>query len=132
MAWGYNGQGQLGDGTLINRTTPVPVSGLANVTALAGGGGHSLALLLDGTGMAWGFNDSGQLGDGTLITRTTPVPVSGLASVTAIASGGYHSLALLLDDARAREWTHQCHRDGRWGLTQPGAAFGWHRYGLGL
>ena len=93
-AWGRNTFGQLGDGTTVVRTTPVPVSGLANVTALAGGDSHSLALLSDGTVMAWGFNGQGQLGDGTLINRTTPVPVSGLANVTAIASGGSHGLAM--------------------------------------
>src|SRR5260370_42711989 len=48
-AWGRNTFGQLGDGTTVVRTTPVPVSGLANVTAIAGGGSHSLALLSDGT-----------------------------------------------------------------------------------
>jgi alpha-tubulin suppressor-like RCC1 family protein len=66
MAWGYNGYGQLGDGTFDTRTAPVPVSGLVDVTALAGGDFHNLALLLDGTLMAWGYNNSGQLGNGTL------------------------------------------------------------------
>src|SRR5260370_27103600 len=77
------------------RTTPVPVSGLASVTAIASGGYHSLALLLDGTIMAWGSNGSGQLGDGTTVTRRTPVPATGLTNVTAMAGGGLHSLALL-------------------------------------
>jgi alpha-tubulin suppressor-like RCC1 family protein len=77
--------------------TPVPVSGLTNVTAMAGGGLHSLALLSDGTVMAWGYNGYGQLGDGTFDTRTAPVPVSGLVDVTALAGGDFHNLALLLD-----------------------------------
>ena len=41
-AWGYNNQGQLGDGTTTDRWTPVQVAGLTGVTALAAGGGHSL------------------------------------------------------------------------------------------
>jgi hypothetical protein len=75
MAWGLNGWGQLGDGTTVEKHMPVPVSGLADVTAVAGGGWHSLALLSDGTLVAWGRNDDGQLGDGTTISRTTPVLV---------------------------------------------------------
>ena len=43
-AWGRNTFGQLGDGTTVVRTTPVPVSGLANVTAIASGGSHGLAM----------------------------------------------------------------------------------------
>src|SRR5215471_15616635 len=44
-AWGANFNGQLGDGTSGNfRTTPVPVSNLSDVIAIAGGSNHSLAL----------------------------------------------------------------------------------------
>jgi alpha-tubulin suppressor-like RCC1 family protein len=43
MAWGYNFYGQLGDGTTIDKTTPVGVSGLTNLAAIAAGSEHSLA-----------------------------------------------------------------------------------------
>src|SRR6266852_8650130 len=49
-AWGYNFSGQLGDGTTTDRLTPVAVTGLGNVMSVAGGMGHSLAVLGDGTG----------------------------------------------------------------------------------
>jgi hypothetical protein len=78
-AWGYNRDGQLGDGTTTNRTTPVQVSGLSGVTAIAAGTHHSLALKGDGTVWAWGGNWYGQLGDGTTTNSTTPVQVSGLS-----------------------------------------------------
>src|SRR5215208_737512 len=48
-AWGSNEIGQLGDGTNTNRTTPVQVSDLSGVQAIAGGGAHSLVLKNDGT-----------------------------------------------------------------------------------
>ena len=67
--------------------TPVPVSGLTGVVAIAGGVGHSLALKSDGTVWAWGYNGTGQLGDGSTTNRVTPVPVSGLSGVVAIAGG---------------------------------------------
>jgi alpha-tubulin suppressor-like RCC1 family protein len=98
-AWGYNGGGQLGNGTLTNSSTPVqvedPVGGdLADVTVIAAGDIHSLALRGDGTVWVWGDNDTGQLGNGTTISSSTPVKVGGLSDVAAIAGGSWHSLAL--------------------------------------
>jgi alpha-tubulin suppressor-like RCC1 family protein len=95
MAWGYNGEGELGNGTTTNSDVPVAVSGLSGVTAVSDGGNHSLALLSNGTVMAWGQNENGQLGNGTKTGGKVPVEVSGLSGVTAIAAGGSHSLALL-------------------------------------
>jgi len=108
QAWGDNGSGQLGNGTMTRTEcacipTPVSVSGLSGVTALASGDYHSLALLSDGTIRAWGDNAQGQLGDGTMVASATPVSVSGLSGVTAIAAGGLHSLALLRDGT-VRAW----------------------------
>ena len=48
-AWGKNDYGQLGDGTTMNRSSPVQVSSLANITAIAAGELHSLALNSSGT-----------------------------------------------------------------------------------
>ncbi|MEV7004876.1 S8 family serine peptidase [Streptosporangium sp. NPDC051022] len=92
-AWGDNSQGQLGDGTLTNRTSPVAVSGLTNVTQVSSRGEHVLALISGGTVKAWGDNSQGQLGDGTTTDRKTPVAVSGLTNVSQVAAGSLHSAA---------------------------------------
>jgi len=99
LAWGYNGQGQLGDGTTTQRTSPVEIPGLSQVIAISGGGASSMSLRSDGTVWAWGSNGFGQLGDGTTTQRTSPVPITGLLETLAIASGGYHSVAITSDGA---------------------------------
>jgi alpha-tubulin suppressor-like RCC1 family protein len=96
-AWGYNGYGQLGDGTQTNRTTAVQVVGLTNVIAIAAGPNHSLALKSDGTVWAWGYGYNGQLGDGGSSYATSIVRASGLSNIIAIAAGDYHSLAVRSD-----------------------------------
>ncbi|RKH46669.1 kelch-like protein [Corallococcus sp. AB050B] len=96
-ACGDNDFGQLGDGTTVQRVSPVQVSGLAGITAVSARWMHSAALRQDGTVWGWGNNVQGQLGDGTAITRFTPVQVQGLTDSTAIATGLYHSLALRAD-----------------------------------
>ncbi|RZL77806.1 MAG: hypothetical protein EOP32_24030 [Rhodococcus sp. (in: high G+C Gram-positive bacteria)] len=68
-----------------------------DVTALAAGFGHSLALKNDGSVWAWGFNKFGQLGDGTTVDRPQPVPTLLTSGAVAIASNGNHSLALKND-----------------------------------
>jgi alpha-tubulin suppressor-like RCC1 family protein len=112
-SWGRDDHGQLGDGANTSlagrrtveyrgqsfpcRTTPAKVEGLGVVTDIAAGGGHSLALLADGTVMAWGYDDRGQLGDGSDADRGVPGLVRGLTGVRALAAGYHHTLALLAD-----------------------------------
>jgi RHS repeat-associated protein len=102
LAWGYNGRGELGNGSTTDSNVPVPVSVPTNITITAvAAGGHSLALTSTGTVLAWGPNDSGQLGNGTTSTSgcqciSTPGPVSVPSNMTinAVAAGGNHSLAV--------------------------------------
>ncbi len=93
--WGYNGSGELGDGSTANRYVPVVVQGLSSVVMITGGFRHACATKVDGTAYCWGSNNNGQLGDGTSIDRLVPTPVSGLTTASAISAGQYHSCALL-------------------------------------
>lgn len=108
-AWGFNGQGQLGNG-LVNSVThtssPVQVldstgnNPLTGITQLAAGYHNSLVLTNTGTVLSWGRNLSGELGNGTNTSSPLPVLVAGvggsgtLTGVTQIAAGWYFSLAL--------------------------------------
>jgi alpha-tubulin suppressor-like RCC1 family protein len=93
--WGLNTNGQLGDGTTTQRTTPVTVTGLSGVLRLTAGASHTCASLSGGTVKCWGLNSNGQLGDGTTAQRTTAVAVIGLSGVTQISAGVAHTCALL-------------------------------------
>ena len=98
--WGYNDNGQLGDGSAASvtpRTTPVDVSTLSSgVTAISTGSYHTCALLSTGAAKCWGKNTSGRLGDGSNTASLTPVSVSTLSTgVIAIAAGEAHTCAVL-------------------------------------
>lgn len=93
--WGRNLNGQLGDDSTTNRSTPVGVSGLASgVTAVSAGFSHTCAIADAGV-RCWGGNGLGQVGDGTTTSRDVPVDVVGATSgAIAISAGGGHSCAI--------------------------------------
>jgi hypothetical protein len=98
--WGNNNRGQLGDGTKINRWTPVDVIGLTSgVAAIEAGGLDTCAVTIHGGAKCWGSNNHGRLGDGTTIDRSTPTNVIGLftgvAAIRANDAGGAHTCAVL-------------------------------------
>lgn len=102
VAWGLNNAGQLGDGTVSNRATPVAVKGWSGVNQVAAGGlpgyaGQSAALRSDGTVWVWGYGKSGQLGLGVNASMGTPTQVPGLSGVVQIAASGDDTYALNTD-----------------------------------
>ncbi|MFG2111457.1 Ig-like domain repeat protein [Streptomyces sp. NPDC048718] len=107
LAWGFNDSGQLGDGSITNRRTPVGVDLPAGtqLTAIAAGQSHSIALTSDGRVLTWGGNFAGQLGDGTTTQHTTPVEALLPAGThaTAVDAGRAYSMALT-SDGRVFAW----------------------------
>jgi Regulator of chromosome condensation (RCC1) repeat len=98
--WGYNGNGQLGDGTLASRSTPEQVSGISvpNVLQICSGSDFSMVLGSDGSVWGWGADYDGQLGNAATFAWTRPVETIGMASgITHLAAGFSHVLALRLD-----------------------------------
>jgi alpha-tubulin suppressor-like RCC1 family protein len=100
MCWGSNYRGQLGNGSFIDSTIPVQVTGITGATAVAGGRSHTCALVAGGEVRCWGLNDAGQLGDGTFVSSNLPVAVTGITGATEIAIGDDHSCALVAGTVR--------------------------------
>ncbi|HEX3047616.1 MAG TPA: carbohydrate binding domain-containing protein, partial [Bacillota bacterium] len=92
-SWGYNGEGELGDGTTVNKTTPVQVKNLTGVKAISTWQAHTLALKNDGTVWAWGYNGYGELGTGNTSNSSIPVQVKGITDVVSISAGFNFSIA---------------------------------------
>jgi alpha-tubulin suppressor-like RCC1 family protein/uncharacterized protein YkwD len=115
--WGPNYSGQLGDGSITQRLTPVkvgvPESLSGPITAIAGGGFHSIALEQNGRVWTWGGNGYGQLGNGDNVDRWLPVRPVNVYEVTAIAAGFGHNLVLKKDGS---VWS--------WGMNSYGGQLG--------
>ena len=127
-AWGGNDKGQLGDGTMINRSTPAKVifpASVTSITAIAAGYSHSLAVTNDGL-YAWGDNWNGELGDGTRFNRSLPVKValpSTVTTVTQVAAGRNSSYANTNDGVYAwgNDFAGQL-GDGSYGILPDGSS----------
>lgn len=119
-SWGRGMQGQLGNGSFLNRDLPVQVQttardnpALGAIVAIAAGGRHNLALDEVGAVWAWGRNVSGQLGDGGSANRAAASKVrldssTKVAGADAIAAGANHSL--LLEAGVVYAWGDNSHQ----------------------
>ncbi len=118
MCWGKNGDGQLGVGDTINKTTPTAVT--ATILGDAGGGTpktvksvaagkvHTCAILYDDTVVCWGKNDTGQIGGSSaaswkVLSGTPGDPLNG-GTANRIAGGEYHTCAILTTDNSVQCW----------------------------
>jgi alpha-tubulin suppressor-like RCC1 family protein len=76
-SWGLNTNGQLGDNSVISKSSPVAVVGGLKFSKIINTGKNVFGLTLSGQLYAWGDNTYGQLGDGTLIPKSSPNLVLG-------------------------------------------------------
>src|SRR5690554_4952976 len=97
-AWGWNENGQLGDGTTIDRHRPIQIGTETDWQSISTTGySNTIALKADGTLWVWGRNDIGQLGDGTTTDKHTPVQIGTDTDWQSISVGYFHTIALKAD-----------------------------------
>jgi len=102
--WGWNGGGQVGDGTVTTRLRPTAVAGTRVFRQVSTGWNHTCGLTSGNLAYCWGDNHFGQIGDRTeAVHRVRP---------TAVADG-HHFIQL---DAG---WNHTC------AVAASGRAFCW-------
>jgi alpha-tubulin suppressor-like RCC1 family protein len=107
--WGWNSEGQLGDGTTTDRNTPTQTSSLGTgrtAVAISSGYAHTCAILDNGAVSCWGDGGNGRLGNGGTSSKTTPILTSSLGTGrTAVAlSSGYAHTCAILDNGAVSCW----------------------------
>jgi alpha-tubulin suppressor-like RCC1 family protein len=94
LAWGWNGSGQLGNGTTTDSNVPIQVKGVSGVVAMAAGWYHCIAVTQDGSVWVWGDNLFGKLGDGSFKQSAIPRKLVGFGGISAVGAGADYSLAV--------------------------------------
>lgn len=96
--WGYNGRGELGDNTVLHRSSPVQtVAGGNNWRQIS----HNLsaaALKKDNTLWTWGLNDYGQLGDNSVVHKSSPVQTAAFGNKWSFVSAGYRTSTAIYEN----------------------------------
>lgn len=113
-SWGLNDYGQLGDNTVVKKSSPVQiVGGGTNWQTVSCGGEHVGAIKTDGTLWMWGRNQNSQLGTADITDRSSPVQtITGGVWSKVSASSGTHTVGIKQDGTL---WTWGSNSSGELG-----------------
>ncbi|SEB00615.1 Alpha-tubulin suppressor [Thiothrix caldifontis] len=93
--WGYDAEGQLGNGseTTTFQESPVSVTGITDAVDIAAAQYQTCAVTRSGKVKCWGGDSQGQLGNGNTTTTTqySPVEVTGVTDAIAVTAGFYNT-----------------------------------------
>jgi len=106
-AWGRNNQGQLGDDSIISRSSPVQIGSDTDWGERAGGGDYNSAFIKgDKSLWSWGDSYRGSVGDGEQVDRSSPVQIGALLDWEGVKVGDRNASAVR---SNGTMWT--------WGLS---------------
>ncbi len=112
--WGLNTCGALGDGTTVNKSSPVtPAGGGTDWCQASASNCFSAAVKTNGTLWTWGLNNFGQLGESTVTPRSSPGTVTGGGSNWCYVQAGTASTVALKTDGTL--WTWGCNTNSELG-----------------
>ena len=119
--FGHNNNGQLGDNSGSNRSSPVSVvGGFTDWESVSSGSYHTVGLLSDGTLWSFGNNYHGQLGIGLsgYTARSSPVSViGGFTDWESVSCGGNHTVGIR---SNGTLWSFGYNYDGQLGIGLSG------------
>lgn len=94
-AWGFNNNGQLGDGSSTQRTSPVHIGSDTDWEVIAAGSNFSAAIKSGGTLYTWGRDNVGQLGNGAPAADViSPTQVGAATDWASVSCGANHAAAI--------------------------------------
>lgn len=96
-AWGWNIDGELGDGTNNDQNIPIKINDNTLFEFISTGNSHTQAIKFDGTLWAWGYNYTGQLGDNTNFNRNVPTQIGNDDVWNLVSAGMSYTLAIKND-----------------------------------
>ncbi|MBL8923948.1 MAG: hypothetical protein JNJ54_34145, partial [Myxococcaceae bacterium] len=86
--WGRNAEGELGDGSQVERPSPAAVSIAVQAVTIAAGRDFYCATFTDDAVRCWGNNSNGQIGASNTTPRfLVPTVVAGVSAVVELAAG---------------------------------------------
>ena len=103
--WGYNPTGALGNNSVVNKSSPITVSGGGTTWKQVAAGMEMVAAIkTDGTLWTWGIAYAGQLGDNSTINKSSPITVSGGGTTWSKVACGYYMTAAIKTDGTLWAW----------------------------
>jgi alpha-tubulin suppressor-like RCC1 family protein len=103
-SWGYNAQGQLGQGNTTNLSSPVQIGALTNWSLVSAGGNCSLGIKTDGTLWSWGEGAYGALGLGNTTSYSSPKQIGALTTWAQISMGAQRAGYAIKTDGTLWSW----------------------------
>lgn len=93
-SWGFNIDGQLGDGTTANKEVPIQIGTGNNWQSVSNNYSNSFGIKTNGTLWGWGNNSYGQLGIGNFDNKLVPTQIATATNWQSISSGYNYTLAI--------------------------------------